>query len=239
MECKVGDRVRFMDDIGGGIIARFIDKKTIAVRDEDGFEIPVSVSNIVVVKSDDFFQRKVNEDMQSSGKPDDGSNLMPTSVEPEINIEKNTPLQSQKNFLTDGGVDETEGNVLSFYLGFIPSENDENMLQVFLINDASFRSFVVLSEYKQGNNVKALFTGFIEPDTKLKVLELPRDFFRNEMEWGLSFLPFKNVIYQSVLPDTADIHLNPLKFFRQGCFQSNDFFDENALVLHVYASESE
>src|SRR5574344_617351 len=42
MECKVGDKVRFMDDIGGGIIARFIDKKTVAVRDEDGFEIPVS-----------------------------------------------------------------------------------------------------------------------------------------------------------------------------------------------------
>jgi hypothetical protein len=226
MECKVGDRVRFMDDIGGGIIARFIDKKTIAVRDEDGFEIPVSISNIVVVKSDDFFQRDIDTSVDSE-------------INSEINIEEEKPQILDKNFLVEGGVDEVEGNALSYFLGFVHSEQDENILQVFLINDASYRSFVVLSEYKQGNNAKALFSGFIEPDTKLKLMEMPIDYFRTEMEWGLSFLPFKNVIYQSVLPDTADIHLNPLKFFRQGCFQSNDFFTEDALILHIYSSESE
>lgn len=238
MECKVGDKVRFMDDIGGGIIARFIDKKTVAVRDEDGFEIPVSISNVVVVKSDDFFQRKVNEHVleEETGK---GSKPADSHRLNESDEEKSIAEPVERDFLLEGAIDDVQGNELSFYLGFVSQKDDENMLQVFLINDASYRSFVVLSEYKQGNTAKALYSGFIEADAKLKLMDLPRDYFRNEIEWGLSFLPFKNVIYQSVLPDTADIHLNPLKFFRQGCFQSNDFFDEDALVLHVYQSESE
>lgn len=229
MECKVGDRVRFMDDIGGGIVAKFIDKKTVAVRDEDGFEIPVSLANIVVVQSDDFFQREKTRDRSVP--------VEPAALTTAIASENPAPTQEETpNTALLGRLDPIEGDTLSFYLAFLPGGNELNDFEVFLINDAAYRSFVVLSEYRPGNVSKALFAGFIEPDTKLKVLDLPQTYFRKEMDWGLSFLPFKNVPYQYILPDTADIHLNPLKFFRQGCFQTNDFFDEDALVLQIYDS---
>lgn len=45
---KTGDRVRFLNATGGGVIKR-IDGKTAVVEDEDGFETPVLLKDIVVV----------------------------------------------------------------------------------------------------------------------------------------------------------------------------------------------
>ncbi len=47
---KVGDTVRFLNDVGGGKIAR-IDGKTAYVEDADGFETPVLLTQCVVVPS--------------------------------------------------------------------------------------------------------------------------------------------------------------------------------------------
>ncbi|MCH5238546.1 MAG: hypothetical protein J1E95_12265, partial [Muribaculaceae bacterium] len=45
---KIGDRVRFLNATGGGLITR-IDGKTVYVEDQDGFESPVLLKDVVVV----------------------------------------------------------------------------------------------------------------------------------------------------------------------------------------------
>ena len=45
---KTGDRVRFLNATGGGVITR-IDGKTAYVEDEDGFESPILLKDVVVV----------------------------------------------------------------------------------------------------------------------------------------------------------------------------------------------
>ncbi len=47
---KIGDTVRFLDDVGGGIISR-IDGKTVYVTDADGFDTPALMTRCVVVPS--------------------------------------------------------------------------------------------------------------------------------------------------------------------------------------------
>ena len=39
-DMKIGDKVRFLSEVGGGIVSGFQDKDTVLVRDEDGFDIP-------------------------------------------------------------------------------------------------------------------------------------------------------------------------------------------------------
>lgn len=54
---KIGDKVRFLDAEGGGIVSAFGDKGLVMVQDEDGFEIPTLPSQCVVV-SDEADQRQ-------------------------------------------------------------------------------------------------------------------------------------------------------------------------------------
>lgn len=46
---KIGDKVRFLDSIGGGKVTGFQGANIVLVEDEDGFEIPTLVSQCVVV----------------------------------------------------------------------------------------------------------------------------------------------------------------------------------------------
>ena len=51
---KIGDKVRFLSETGGGIVAGFQDKNIVLVEDEDGFQIPVRINDVVVVDTDDY-----------------------------------------------------------------------------------------------------------------------------------------------------------------------------------------
>lgn len=51
---KVGDRVKFLSEVGGGKIAGFQGKNIVLVEDKDGFQIPTPLSDVVVVQSEDY-----------------------------------------------------------------------------------------------------------------------------------------------------------------------------------------
>ena len=53
---KKGDKVRFLSETGGGIVAGFQGKNIVLVQDSDGFEIPISINEVVVV--DEELDRK-------------------------------------------------------------------------------------------------------------------------------------------------------------------------------------
>lgn len=50
---KIGDKVRFLDAQGGGIVKGFDSKGLVLVEDEDGFEIPTIASQCVVVSEEE------------------------------------------------------------------------------------------------------------------------------------------------------------------------------------------
>jgi 4-diphosphocytidyl-2C-methyl-D-erythritol kinase len=50
---KKGDKVRFLSEVGGGKVAGFQGKNIVLVEDEDGFEIPMPINEVVVVEQDE------------------------------------------------------------------------------------------------------------------------------------------------------------------------------------------
>ena len=55
-----GDKVRFLSEKGGGIVAGFQGKDIVLVEDEDGFQIPMPIRECVVIDTDDYNIAKVN-----------------------------------------------------------------------------------------------------------------------------------------------------------------------------------
>mgnify|MGYP003186667867 CR=1 FL=1 len=42
MSIQIGDKVRFLNSVGGGVVRGFRGKDQVLVEDEDGFEVPAS-----------------------------------------------------------------------------------------------------------------------------------------------------------------------------------------------------
>ena len=52
MKLRIGDKVRFLDEKGEGVITRFGDKNTAYVEMPDGFEIPYAVKKLVPIHTE-------------------------------------------------------------------------------------------------------------------------------------------------------------------------------------------
>jgi dsDNA-specific endonuclease/ATPase MutS2 len=62
---KIGDKVRFLDETGGGVITAFVENDLVTVLTEDGFEFPVLKKDVIVVttKPEDFEGYSKQEEM--------------------------------------------------------------------------------------------------------------------------------------------------------------------------------
>ena len=68
---KIGDKVRFLSESGGGVVAGFQGNKIVLVEDEDGFQIPTAINDVVVVEQDDYSMGKmISEKMDKKEKAD-------------------------------------------------------------------------------------------------------------------------------------------------------------------------
>ena len=64
---KIGDRVRFLNSVGGGIIKRI--EGNIAYVDDDGFETPTLLRECVVVASPQVTEEKVARTQDATRLP--------------------------------------------------------------------------------------------------------------------------------------------------------------------------
>ena len=48
---KIGDKVRFLNEVGGGKVTGFQGKDIVLVEDQDGFDIPMLRSQVVVIET--------------------------------------------------------------------------------------------------------------------------------------------------------------------------------------------
>ena len=52
MKLRIGDKVRFLNEVGEGVITRFKDKETVFVEMQDGFEIPYLCKHLVPIHTE-------------------------------------------------------------------------------------------------------------------------------------------------------------------------------------------
>jgi len=57
MKFKIGDKVSFLNESGGGVVTAIIDTRLVKVEVEGGFEMPVMVSDLIP----DFRAREAEE----------------------------------------------------------------------------------------------------------------------------------------------------------------------------------
>ncbi len=60
MKLRIGDKVRFLNEVGEGVISRIKDKDTVYVEMQDGFEIPYHVKQLVPIHTELILDKDTN-----------------------------------------------------------------------------------------------------------------------------------------------------------------------------------
>ena len=74
---KIGDKVRFLSEIGGGKVAGFQSKNIVLVEDEDGFQIPMPLNDVVVVNNENYDTQNIVEQKKKAHVADEEEDYDP------------------------------------------------------------------------------------------------------------------------------------------------------------------
>ena len=219
---KIGDKVRFLSEVGGGIVTGFKGKDFVLVEDADGFDIPMPIRECVVIEADDYnIKRKPAATAPKQEEP-------AKPAKPEMPVIQRQP-------------EVRGGDTLNVFLAYVPEDAKAMMttpFEAYLVNDSNYYLYYTYlsAEGKAWNNRSH---GLVEPNTKLLLEEFTKDVL-NEMERvAVQLIAFKDGKPAAIKPAVSvELRIDTVKFYKLHTFQPTDFFDTPALVYDVVRNDA-
>ena len=246
---KIGDKVRFLSEVGGGRVSGFQGKDIVLVEDEDGFEIPTSVHDVVVVEQDDYAMGKmISAKMEAQQKAEEHaatelhqdsrsikSILNDHDEQVDMHVEEYDAADREITFRAP--VQEREGgNKLSAYLAFVPVDIKEithTRFETYIVNDSNYYihySYLVA----EGNAWTLKSVGEVEPNTKLFIEEFGREVLNDMGRIGVQLTAYKKD-KPFLLKPAIDVQfrIDPVKFYKLHVFEENEYFEQPSLLFTI------
>ena len=246
---KIGDKVRFLSEVGGGRVSGFQGKDIVLVEDEDGFEIPTSVHDVVVVEQDDYAMGKmISAKMEAQQKAEEHaatelhqdsrsikSILNDHDEQTDMHVDEYDAADREITFRAP--VQEREGgNKLSAYLAFVPVDIKEithTRFETYIVNDSNYYihySYLVA----EGNAWTLKSVGEVEPNTKLFIEEFGREVLNDMGRIGVQLTAYKKD-KPFLLKPAIDVQfrIDPVKFYKLHVFEENEFFEQPSLLFTI------
>ena len=222
---QIGDKVRFLSEVGGGVVAGFQGKNIVLVEDEDGFQIPTSINDVVVVGEDNY-----------DTTPLFGQKPVAPVAEPE---EDDDPADRPVTFKAEPE-ERKGGDLLSVYLAFVPVDPTvltKTKFEAYIINDSNYYiHYTYLSV--EGANWTLRATGEVEPNTKLFIEEFDRESLNSMERVSVQCLAYKRGKPFMLKPAVdAQLRIDTVKFYKLHTFCENDFFEQDALLYTVVEND--
>lgn len=216
---EVGDKVRFLNTIGGGIVKGFQSKQIVIIEDEHGFDVPVLISECVVIEPSD--SKKFSESLDQE-------------VEEEIaTIETEAPIIDTPS----ASVQETlEGEKITTCLAFLPTDIknfSKTSFECFFINDSNYYLFINYMS-RENNSWTSRYNGLVEPGTQIFIEEFDKNDLNNMEQVCVQFVAFKhNKQFRFKNPISVEFRIDTVKFYKLHSFGDNDYFDDDALMYYI------
>lgn len=220
---KIGDKVKFLSEIGGGRVAGFQGKNIVLVEDEDGFQLPMPISEVVVDGNDSYDTGRI---VAAKNK----------AKEQEAAKEKETEPADMPVTFRPKPQERKGGEQLSAYLAFVPmdvKELSQTRFEAYFVNDSNYYlRFTYLSAESGAWHFR--HTDEVEPNTKVFIEEFGREDLGQMERVAIQILPYKRDKTFMLKPAIdVQLRIDGVKFFKLHTFQDSDFFEQPALVYTI------
>jgi hypothetical protein len=211
MQINIGDKVRFLNDIGGGIVTRIVDANTVMVlNEEDEFEIPTLKKNIVVVES------ASNGDNQQKSASQASASSTITASPQALHVEKE-----------------------DIYVAFVPREGYEptdSPLELYLINDTNQ---ILLYNYynEQQGDMHGVTAGNIDPKSKILLCEYDQKELNEMTSCHFQILYYQLGKFEVKRPLEKTLKIQPVKFHKSSSYKDTAYFHQE-VILHKLTGEN-
>ena len=234
---KIGDRVRFLNATGGGVI-RKIEGKTVIVEDEDGFETPILLKDVVVVLPAGHEAVVKSANIMFDQKAfDEGKKEHKEIKEKPISTPETSVLEEK-----DQPVEETDhGDSPNILLAFEPDNlkrlGDTKFAGV-LVNDSNyFIDFTFLKRSVEDRGWEVVFRGTVNPNELIDVVVVKHEDLSDYEKVALQGIVYKQGKAFALMPPlNVTRKLDLTKFHKLHCFRESKYFEGQVLEFPLVTS---
>ncbi len=222
MKFKVGDKVKFLNEKGGGVVSKIISSSLVNIAIEEGFEIPHLTSEIIKVETEDHFdspKHMFHEDYQVKIET-------PMASEYESDT-RNVPLLKQpaKGVLADG-----------IYFAFLPHDQKwliTGMLDVYLVNQTEYDILYNIFLESERGKYSGFDYGSINAESMVLLETLERD---DVGKWENGFI---QVMYHKdrdriiLNPGNSQFRVQGSRFYQEGSYKESGILNGKAILVSL------
>ena len=241
---KIGDKVRFLSEVGGGVVTGFQEKDIVLVEDADGFDIPMPVRECVVIETDDYNvptpaarAAKKRMENQSAARTDAATTEASSSalgsgwkaehpVKPQVSVYRQPVVKG--------------GDVLNVYLAFVPEDIkavSTTPFEAYLVNDSNYYMYYTYLS-AEGKSWTTRSHGLLEPNTKFLLEEFEKSELNDREHVAVQLVAFKDNRAFAMKPAVnVEIRIDTVKFYKLHTFRQTDFFETPALMYDVVKND--
>ncbi|MGD9492991.1 MAG: DUF2027 domain-containing protein [Bacteroidales bacterium] len=231
-----GDKVRFISSKGSGIVTS-VKKNIVHVLIEDGFEIPVEASDLVIIdqqegKKNPFAKKDEFSKVQSNTVISKNKSFISEKSDNSTTTSSNSPnKENQKTQNTS--VSPATG----IYLAFIPDNQDvliSGNMDIYLINYSKWQVAFHALKSDPGKGFASVSCGLMDKGDAILIETVTEQDARHWNRLRLQLVCFDQKESQLFDSEIVDIDIKTSKFIKEDIYTENPFFDELAHVIFVH-----
>lgn len=213
MKFKIGDKVKFIDEMGGGVVTGIVDTKLVKIKTDDGFEMPVMSSDLIL-------------DHRSMPAEEEPTRLFP----PVVPVEEEEP-----EFISEinpwGKVKEDKG----VYIAFEPHEQQWLLtgdMDVVLVNNTPYEVLYNLFLHRD-NGIEGVDFNSVPSNSKIVVETINREEIDSWTKGYIQLLFHTDLPSKVYLPVHSVIDIKAGRFFKEGSYSANTLLNGKAVIVTV------
>jgi len=224
MKFKIGDKVKFLNDHGGGEVCKIISSNLVHVRIEDGFEIPTLTSELVISEDNSPFEGHQSEIFSI---PKENRKAPKPEPEEVVYDERSSRLEVFKA----RGEDKK-----GLYLAFLPADQRwllTGSLDVYLINYTSYDVLFSLFLRKPNGAWGGIDYDAMQPNTKVLLDTIEREEIEKWSYGVLQAMYHRESSAKILAPVNSVFSFKPAKLFRENSYIDTSFLEGKAFLFKI------
>ena len=223
MKLKVGDKVKFLNQTGGGIVTKIVSSQIVNVTDDTGFDIPTLIKDLIKV-----------EPMQGAGK------LFEQDIDVEVPAKQTAQSQETISYDEDTisalrPIPEVRNIDKGIYLAFVPHEQRwliTGDMDVYIVNRTPY-TFLVSIFLQSETAFAGIDYSAIAPESKMYIDTIGReniDLWMRGIVQGMFHYDSGKTVLNTV---SADFKVKGSRFYKEESYVEIGCLSAKALLISL------
>lgn len=224
MKLSIGQKVKFLNEVGGGIVSKILSPTMVNVTTEDGFDMPYLACDLIPAFTSDSAGKMFNandEDYASITQPNDSAESDSEEYERESALERFSSAKRDPS---------------GIYLCFAPHDQVwllKDDIDIYLVNNTSYQILYNFLLNPDENQWEGADYGSINPSSKMLIDTIQREDLNRWIKGTIQVMVHVEKSSQVIAPIHNQYVIKSSKFFNKESYHSTSFLAQRAVSISI------